>query len=289
MVTIRITKVNGGEMQLRQMQRDSEHNQANAAKSKHAKTKLTLVLFFGWLYAKQGALEKYFNLYHEKGFDILFVPGHLKHFCWPSFSFTLADAVLKYICQQTSSYNAILVHAMSIGAYNYTSCLITAQEKPKLYGNYIKKVQGVIFDSLTIGSVERMRFGVGTGISKNKIVRSLVPGLLSLYFFLTRSKTVDLFEEMVEKFKSRPAKVPSLFFYSRDDPMCDANAVDDLVKSWKNSGNFPVLNQCWEQSIHAGHLLQHKDIYLKAIDNFLKIFESFCHENTEQERTMAKL
>lgn len=284
MVAIKITEVNDGEMQLRQIQRDSVHNQAINTKSN-----ITLVLFFGWLYAKQGALEKYFNLYHEKGFDVLFVPGHLKHFCWPSYSFTLADAVLKYVRQQTDDYKFILVHAMSIGAYNYTSCLISAQENPEVHQNYIKKVQGIIFDSLTIGSTERMRTGVGIGISKNSIIRSVIPGLLSLYFFLTRSKTVDVFEDMVEKFKKHPAKVPTLFFYSRDDPMCDANTVDELVKSWTNLWNFPVLKQCWEQSIHAGHFLEHKDIYLKFFDDFFKIFVNRCHQKIVSEQTKSKL
>ena len=112
------------------------------------------------------ALQKYFSLYHNIGYDILFIPGLLKHFAWPPKSMELAGHVIKYTSESLTEYDHFLVHSTSIGAYNYTSCLMLANEHPEKQTAFFSKLIGIIFDSITFGSTERMRVGVSVGMSE---------------------------------------------------------------------------------------------------------------------------
>ena len=53
----------------------------------------------------------------------------------------------------------LLVHAFSIGAYTFTQLLVhVAQDKLK-YQELTQRIRGHIYDSLVLGSLERMAIG----------------------------------------------------------------------------------------------------------------------------------
>ncbi|KAK3096625.1 hypothetical protein FSP39_001854 [Pinctada imbricata] len=234
----------------------------------------TLVIFFGWLYAPVKALEMYFSLYHMKGYDVLFIPGLLKHFAWPPYSMELAKHFLDYISNHSCDYEHYFIHGTSIGAYNYTSCLMLAGEEPNKFSDFFTKLRGIVFDSITCGSEQRMITGVSHGLTKNRFIRWLIPNTLSLYFALFPETTVKFFANGVQYFQEHPAKVPSLFYYSKNDPMCDAELLDELISKWNKNMPFPVMHKCWARSPHAGHFIKYKDEYLSYHDQFMKMCET---------------
>ena len=56
-----------------------------------------LVLFFPWLGATSGAIAKYCELYHQKGWDVLLVKSTAKHFLFPPNAKVLVTELAKYI------------------------------------------------------------------------------------------------------------------------------------------------------------------------------------------------
>lgn len=252
--------------------KDSEFRiirQPDVSSSKSAK----LVLFFGWLNASPRAVQRYVDLYHNAGYDFMYIPGHVTHFVWPANSVKLARRLLDHV-DTLAEYNAFLVHAISIGAYNYTSCLMLLQDSQDRYRSFRGRIQGVIFDSLTIGSTERMKTGVKHGLSQNPVLQFLIPRLLSLYFFLTYRHTLKFFETGVKVFSEFPLRIPTLFVYSRNDPMCDAENVDVIIRKWREDFKITHVSfVCWTKSKHAMHIKEHNNEYLEAFSDFMKCVE----------------
>ena len=228
-----------------------------------------LVLLFTWLFCKPGAVSKYVQLYTSRGFPVLQVSSRLSHFLWPPSSKRFAEDVAQVMKSQFSGCDQVVVHAMSIGAYNYTTCLMLADEKPEIKTHFLGKVRGVVFDSLTIGSLDHMVQGVATGVSQWGLVRASTLFAANVYFLLSRKITVDAFNAGVEFFRNRPALVPTLIFASKNDPMSDTAALEDVVEAWMVKAVFPVTYQLWERSGHCSHLRHHGRQYEQLLGEFL--------------------
>ena len=230
-----------------------------------------LVLFFGWLGASPRAAQRYIDLYHELNYDVLYIHGHVTQFVWPPNSMKLARKLLTRVGELTE-YEDLLCHAMSIGAYNYTSCLMLLQDPPGGCRSFRDRLRGVVFDSLTLGSIERMKNGVKHGLSQSPLMQFIIPRLLTVYFFFTYTHTLKFFENGVRLFEDNPLLVPTLILYSRDDPMCDADKIDDIIKKWREDLKMPVSFVCWAQSKHALHIKTHPADYTKAVRDFVNVY-----------------
>ncbi|XP_045216638.2 uncharacterized protein LOC123566524 [Mercenaria mercenaria] len=230
----------------------------------------TLVIIFGFYGAPEKAIGNYCRLYHGYGFDAMYVPSFLKHFAWPNNSLELATDLLSFVNRSCAKYEHILIHAFSMGAYNFTLCMSEMYRAPELYSSIEKRIEAVVYDSLTIGTLKNMAHGVGMGLSKNRVLQTVIPLSMSLYFKLTNKYTVQVYEHFIDLFKQKPLQVPTLLFYCKNDPMSEYDVVEALVHDWKTKFSFSVVNKSWEKSKHSAHFLVHKDEYSKTLDNFLK-------------------
>ncbi|XP_050399895.1 uncharacterized protein LOC126817118 [Patella vulgata] len=227
-----------------------------------------LIIIFGWFGAKSSSVEKYRNLYHERGIDVLFIEGKLPQFVWPPNSVVLAKEINEYLETKCSRYKYYIVHAFSIGAYNFTNCLQLASRYPGQYDNITIKTIGIIYDSLTIGSVKQMVNGMTTGSSSNKLKQIIFRHLLNTFLFVTKKCIMDRHEKSVEFFKESPLHVPTLFFACLNDPMSDPDALNAMLTSWQKM-TFDVTSKIWSKSAHASHLSHHHKEYVKKLDDFL--------------------
>ena len=258
---------------------------ATPTHSPQAPSSPVLVLLFTWLFCKPGAAARYAQLYTSRGYHVLQISSSLYHFLWPPNSRTFAVDIAKVLQLHFANYGHIVVHAMSIGAYNYTTCLMLAGETPDLDTYLFSKLRGVVFDSLTLGSLDHMMQGIAVGFSQWSIVQKATTSLANLYFLLTYRSTVEAFYEGVQFFKTNPARVPTLALASEDDPMCDPEDFQSLVTNWKISGILPVTSQVWKKSGHCAHLIHHGDQYARLLDDFLMSLQSCFHQTqTLQEK-----
>ncbi|XP_076465189.1 uncharacterized protein LOC143296982 [Babylonia areolata] len=230
-----------------------------------------LVLLFQWLYAKPSAVNKYTQLYRNIGLDVLTVRGKLSEFLWPPKGIKLSDELLSYLNSNRPVDEKFFVHAFSVGAYNYATAMHEAMEKPEECGHFRDRVIGQIFDSIVIGSYDSMSEGIAQILPENEPFRKMVHQTLRLYYDVTYKTTTATYDKLVEHFKKDPIPVPTLLIYSKNDPMCDTLAVEEMVKNWQiQQPGFDVTRLSWPESVHTAHLKEHRNDYMAAWTELMK-------------------
>ncbi|XP_071103179.1 transmembrane protein 53-B-like [Haliotis cracherodii] len=228
------------------------------------KTEKPLVLLFDWLYAKPNQLRKYSALYHDIGLDVLTVTGRLSNFLWPPVGYKLAEEIFNYLFVERKTKDELLIHAFSIGAFNYTICLTLADRHPELYGMFRDRVIGQVFDSIVIGSYKNMTEGMVT-LLPNVVFKKAVYPVVDMYYRATSKNTKDEYDRLVALFIEKPIQVPTIFFYSENDPMCHVPTMESMLRNWReNIPKFQVEAKSWEVSQHTAHLKHHPEEYLQV-------------------------
>lgn len=92
------------------------------------------------------------------------------------------------------------------------------------------------------------------------------------FFKLTKKKTTDVYDQMVNHFWGSVVKVPTLVFFSENDPMCDASYVTKEITKWKEK-ELDVTSISWKKSIHAAHLKEHPQDYMREWNTLMNKLE----------------
>ena len=231
-----------------------------------------LVLFYTWLGASSKAVERYCQLYKDRGCDVLRVEGDVSHFLLPSRGKALAKEVMSHLEKDLSSNQdrELLVHACSIGAFNYTILTMELQNSPDLFEMVSSNVKGQVFDSIVVGSFARMAYGVASMITNNAVANTIIKSTVLAYFALTKPFTLEFYNKCIEAFQDNPIDSPVLFFYSSDDPLADPEAMAKMLSRIKSQKMKIVLEKHWEKSTHAGHLRRHREEYVDTLYGFLE-------------------
>lgn len=119
-----------------------------------------LLLLLPWLGARQGAQAKYLQLYLASSFDVLVVESALRHFLCPPLGLGRAAQVLELLQgQKALASRPLVVHALSLGGYTFAQMLLLIHRQPGRYSTVAGRLWGHIFDSLVVGSLDRMALG----------------------------------------------------------------------------------------------------------------------------------
>ncbi|XP_049631291.1 transmembrane protein 53-A-like isoform X2 [Suncus etruscus] len=227
-----------------------------------------LLLLLPWLGARQGAQAKYLQLYLASSFDVLVVESALRHFLCPRLGLGRAAQVLELLQgQKALASRPLVVHALSLGGYTFAQMLLLIRRQPGRYSTVAGRLWGHIFDSLVVGSLDRMALGVSQLI-RPQALGPVIKATATLYFYLFPGCTVRHYEAALDAFHRPPVQPPTLIFYSHDDPLCDVARLRELLAGWQQEG-MAVWTQAWETSRHAAHLRQHPLEYRRALSTFL--------------------
>ncbi|KAJ8373820.1 hypothetical protein SKAU_G00044000 [Synaphobranchus kaupii] len=226
-----------------------------------------LLLLFTWLGARPPALAKYCQAYSRTGCDLLIVETEVRHFLWPRWALDYTAEVLKVLESDRFISRPLLVHSFSIGSYTFSQLLVHLSKDTQRYQCFIDRVKGHVYDSVVMGTVERMAAGLGKNTFP--LLEGLIKWMILLYFRVFRRYTVDIFNAALNVIWNNPITAPALFFFCENDAMCDHKELEDLIEYWKKRG-VTVQSRKWVESKHAGHLRHHPQDYLSALDNFLQ-------------------
>ena len=249
----------------------------------------SLVVLFPWLYSTERAVRKYCEIYLERNMEVLVVDVELKHFLWPSHGRaavrTILDALQRN--ERTRHRQDVLVHSFSIGSYLYTVLMMEMAKHPDKYALFRDKIRAQVFDSITVGGLDRMSVGVARMVD-NPTAQTLLKVAIRVYLFLTKRHTAEFYDQAVHHFKYKPLNLPSLFLYCENDPMASCDSMRAIISLWTEGGdnfvgNMDVHEKCWEKSVHAGHLKEHTDEYLAVISDFLR------HVQLDKTRVKSRL
>ncbi|KAM5171478.1 transmembrane protein 53-like [Mantella aurantiaca] len=237
----------------------------NPSTSGSSQSPCPLLLFFPWLGSKAKSHEKYIQLYFKYGFDVLVAESSMSHFLWPRKGLEHARQLLDLLMgKEDLSSRRLFVHAMSIGGYTFAQMLVCSSKEQR---GMLDKIHGQVFDSLVVGSMEKMATGVARMVS-SPLWEPLVSRGILLYFSLLKAQTADYYERSIRTFLDEPVPCPALIFYCLNDPMSDPVAVEELVHWWEKQG-IKVHGKKWEKSVHAGHLRRHTEEYTETLNGFI--------------------
>ncbi|XP_069812378.1 transmembrane protein 53-like [Dendropsophus ebraccatus] len=237
----------------------------NPAISENCPSPRPLLLFLPWLGSSAKSFEKYIQLYFKLGFDVLVAESSLLHFLWPKTGLEYAGHLLDLLMgEKDLCSRKLYLHAMSIGGYTFAQMLVGSSKEQR---EMLERIHGQVFDSLVIGSLEKMATGVARMVTY-PLIQSLVVRVTLLYFSLLKSHTTDYYEKGIQAFLEKPVPCPGLFFYCQNDPLSDHTTVDELLHLWRKKG-MKVQGKKWENSVHAGHLRKHTQEYTDVLNNFI--------------------
>ena len=118
-----------------------------------------LLLFLPWLGSRPQTVTKYCEIYFRTGFDVLMVESEVSQFLWPRWGLEYSARVLDVLEDERFSQRPLLVHAFSIGGYTFGQMLVHMARDGQRYRGLAQRIRGHIYDSLVIGSLERMAIG----------------------------------------------------------------------------------------------------------------------------------
>ena len=235
-------------------------------------SKGTLVLLFGFYGATEKAIARYCEIYLARGLPVLYIPSQLLHFALPSHAVKLGQDLMHYLDHEAADYSYYFVHTFSMGSFNFAVCNYEVMSKhQKKYDHIKKKIKAIIYDSVTVGSAERMMKGIGMGMVRNRILQAVIPKLMSVYFYLMKDTTIKQFEHWIEMFRTEPIQVPTLYFFCENDPISDYKYIHEMIEGFRKMATFPVIEQCWQKSRHGIHLMIHTEDYMDCVD---RLFQS---------------
>uniref|UniRef100_UPI0037E80AFB transmembrane protein 53-A n=1 Tax=Semicossyphus pulcher TaxID=241346 RepID=UPI0037E80AFB len=225
-----------------------------------------LMLMLPWMGSRPQALAKYCEIYFRTGFDVLVVESEAQEFLWPRWGLDHGKRILDLLHSERFVSRPLLVHAFSIGGYTFAQLLVLVSQDTQKYQALTQRIKGQVYDSLVVGSVERMATGLGKTLFPP--LESVVKRVSMLYFGMFKSQTLDYFHAGIEAFWNTPVTAPALFFFCENDPLSDAQVMEELIDHLRKRG-LDITAKKWEDSTHAGHLKRHTQEYLSTLNMFL--------------------
>ena len=78
-------------------------------------------------------------------------------------------------------------------------------------------------------------------------------------------------------------RLPSLFLYSRADPIGVADIIEGVMEKWRLQ-DVSISYKCWDHSPHVSHFHHHPDEYVETLLAFLDSLGLSTPEHHEGER-----
>lgn len=228
-----------------------------------------LVVLLPWLRAKPAHVEKYSKLYHDRCHSVVTVKIEPRCFYWPSLALPAVTGLVEYLRNHTPPNQKLLFHSFSIGSYLYAVLLREMLRSPGNYADIAQRTVGQIFDSITVGGLDRMATGSAGAVSKNVLVQKVISSSVMMYFRLTTPWTATVYDEAISAFFDNPMhSAPMMYFYCLNDRMADPESMRRLIDYQIRAGHT-VTTKCWNESQHAAHLVVHPKEYQDTLDAFL--------------------
>jgi len=231
--------------------------------SEVSSTERPLVVLLTWLAAQEKHIEKYSNLYLQKGFDVLTVKTNPFDLLFPTIGARkIAQNCVKTLQKELPQYPSVILHAFSVGAYQFGEILLEIQEQQKqmanknadndqnnqLKQNLENRIKGIVFDSVV--PIEELPNGVSRSITSNQFLYNCIKSGINAHLKLFNSIATKYYQAASHAVWNNYMRVPALILVSENDRIGTASANQRLTKVWRDLG-IDVTWKCWHKvNIH---------------------------------------
>jgi len=225
-----------------------------------------LVVILAWMMARKKHLAKYGEFYFKQGFDVLYVQMRPIDLVWPEKGSQVIAGDFVNFLHDRPNYDKVMVHAFSVGAYQYGECLVKMKQDLDKYGDVIKRIRGQIIDSgADFNAIPK---GFPAAVTDNKVLQKLMEISIRLHQKVYYNTVTKHYLMSESTFYNNPVRTPAIFFFSKTDPVSTQDSNIKVIQSWEKLG-MKVNAKCWESSPHCMHMPHHTDEYLEGLSDFM--------------------
>lgn len=189
---------------------DEDQTQNLAITKTRQLSKRPLLLFFGWLQAKEIHMEKYREFWFERGFDILSVRTLPMHLLLPKIGGRRnAETMINFLANHHLVYDEILIHGFSVGGYQMGEIFLYLKEnkdKNERIRHIYESLKGIIVDSLVYA--QDCPPGASKAITNHPIFQPMLEKTIDKFLKLTKSFTYDRYIKVQDLMFANESKLP---------------------------------------------------------------------------------
>ncbi len=157
-----------------------------------------LTVILAWMLAKDKHLEKYRQLWFRRGFDVLTVRTTPIDLLLPPIGGrVVASNLVKYLTDINPYYDEVVVHAFSVGGYQFCELLTKLKSSPE-YKIICDSIKGVVLDSIVYAPDAAP--GLSRAIAKNPILQPILEvsllSFLKLFHNITMKNYINAHNEL---------------------------------------------------------------------------------------------
>jgi len=178
----------------------------------------------------------------------------------------VAANLVRYLSDIQPKYEEIVVHAFSVGGYQYGEVLLKLTSSSR-HRDLSSAFKGIIIDSMV--HAEDCAPGLSRAVTTNPIVQPVLEAAIKGWVTLTRPVSMDNYRRSSDQIFANPLRLPGLLLYSCDDVVSERTRNERLSDSWRSQG-IPVQTKCWQQSTHVLHYRDHQCEYEEQLDQYLR-------------------
>jgi len=172
-----------------------------------------LTVILAWMLAKEQHLEKYRQLWFRRGFDVLTVrTSPIDLLLPPIGGQVVASNLVKYLTEINPQYNEVVIHAFSVGGYQYGEILLKLRSSDK-YKAICDSLKGIIIDSMV--HVEDAAPGLSRAITRNFILQPLLEASIAGFLALTKSISMDNYRKSSNEIFENFLGLPGNYFFQK--------------------------------------------------------------------------
>lgn len=239
-----------------------------------------LVVIAGWMGAKERQMKPYLSFYHERNIDTISFAVGPNHVLFPAKAMEQMEAVLSTVAEahnhaddsdqsdkkKINKPSSILFHHFSVGGFLYGQAIIAMQKHAHL-NNFHSSIKAQIFDSPP--DYQNIPKGISRSMGIGGVVEKVIEKVARGYLKVTENSAGVMHRASSHAFHENSIAAPSLWFYSKADPVSDWQDCVTVTSKWKAKGT--EVEECvWDHTPHIQHARIDPDRYFGTLDKFLK-------------------
>jgi hypothetical protein len=230
----------------------------------------------GWMGAKERQLKVYQQFYQERGFDTLSFACGPQHVLRPHHAMKVMESVVDELIKVQPE--KVVFHHFSMGGYLFGQMLRHFKANDNKRQAIVPKIIAQVFDSPP--DFRSIAKGVSQSMGvKDGTVAKAVELMMRFYLFVSSTTAGVEHRAASANFHRNAVTAPSLWFYSRSDPVALHEDCETVISKWREQGTH-VKEVVWDDTPHIQHARVDPTTYFGALDSFL---ETHGKETVEKE------
>ena len=228
-----------------------------------------LVIITGWVGSKESQLKSYIQFYHRHGIDTISLSLTPRHVLSPEKAQDTIIDLLRIVHLQhdtVPNHSGLLFHHFSAGGFLYGQALMAFKAKSEL-ASVRPTIRAQIFDSPP--DYLNIPRGISKSVGAPRFLEMPIEIAVRGYLKLIEGSAGVLHKAASQAFHENDIPAPSLWFYSKDDPVADWKDCVIVIGKWRTKGI--IVEECvWDKSPHIQHARKDPERYFSTLQVFLQ-------------------